>query len=565
MRRLITQLLLMSALSLSAAAQDGAAEPGTGQPTLDDLLKLVPEGPALVAAVPDFGEVVGGLGELGAIIGVNDLVELDADELLTDLELDEIVGTWRGRVRTDGPFVFVLMDPEADPLLLCAATEPAQVPSEEPVQFRGNIMVAARDAGILRAALSADGKFAQRFQQQARSLLDRHDVALLFNVPSWSAQIDQVLSLGEMFSQMGAATAATPESPANLTMVKWLFHTLRKGLSETETIVIASRVDSAGVRLGELTHFDRSGKVARYLGQVGKPKQDPLRGLVAEPGMFVMASEWTLPPDVETFSEQVVNAMLAGADPAQPDATEWKATTQRALKLYRVIAGYSGVMSFISDPAGMDVSGLYLTEKPQAVLGDFSALWKVSGPLMTSMAPGFSMETSERTEAVGSVEARVVEFSFRSDDEAMQTMLQSLYGESTTFYAAPHPDGVAYAMGPGKIARQNLEKLLAGKGPMLRENQRVIDALKELSPSPQAFVLLDLPRMMKWGMQLTGVPPAEAPRFALPETPTPYAGFGLYLEEAACAAELVLPARMIKTIVDWSKEPAETTTESEPY
>jgi hypothetical protein len=198
MRRLITRLILVVTLPLSAAAQVGSDEPTAGKPTLDELLKLVPDGPALVAVVPDFGEVVGGLGELGAIIGVNDLVDLDADDLLTDLELDEIVGTWRDHVRTDGPFVFVLMDPDTDPLLLCAATEPARVPVDEPVQFRGNIMIAARDAEVLRAALSADGKFAPRFEKQAHGMLDRHDVALLFDVRSWSAQIDQILSLGEM-------------------------------------------------------------------------------------------------------------------------------------------------------------------------------------------------------------------------------------------------------------------------------------------------------------------------------------------------------------------------------
>jgi hypothetical protein len=531
---------------------------------LGEMVKLVPDDVALVVVLRDFGELVDGLQEFGAVIGVDDLIEIDADELFDDLEVRELAGGWEDRIRKDGPLVFALTEPDAEPLIICTVTEPASVPSNELVQFRGQVMVSTPDAEIMRAVNSAGGKFAQRFDIQVRAALENHDVAVFVDVPAWSVQIEQMLSVGEMFSQMGAA-AATPETQVNLTMVNWLFQGLRTGLDESESIVIAGRVNGDGVHLSELTHFDRSGKVARYLSKVGKPDTDPLRGLVAEPGMIVMASEWTLPGDAETLTEQLLEVLLAaGSEPADAPA-EWKTTTQRALKLYRVIAGYNGVMSFNTDPPGMTGSGLYFAADPRAVFDGFPALWRMSGPMMSAMAPGFSMDVSERTETVGSVEARVYRFAFDATDEEMQLALRRMYGDSTTVYVAPHPEGVAYAMGSAEVARRDLEKLLARKGGPLRSDQRIADALKMLSPKPQALVLLDVPRMIEWGTRIADVPVVEIPKLDPTKAPLPYVSFGLYLDESACRAELFVPARAVRVVVDLSKGPGAAAGDSDPY
>ncbi|MFQ5806281.1 MAG: hypothetical protein ACE5I3_07520, partial [Phycisphaerae bacterium] len=149
-------------------------------------------------------------------------------------------------------------------------------------------------------------------------------------------------------------------------------------------------------------------------------------------------------------------------------------------------------------------------------------------------------------------------------------VLKRIYGESTALYVAPHPEGVAYTMGSAEVARRNLEKLLARKASPLSNDPLVANALKRLPPKPQMLVLLDLPGLIKWGMELVtagfGEGPAPAvPPLELPKAPLPYVGFGLYLHEASCGAELFVPAETLKVIVKWSEGPPGDTTESEPY
>jgi hypothetical protein len=192
-------------------------------------------------------------------------------------------------------------------------------------------------------------------------------------------------------------------------------------------------------------------------------------------------------------------------------------------------------------------------------------MWKLSAPMMASLAPGFAMDVSEDMETVGGVQARVYRFKLEVADEAAQQAIKAIYGESTTVYAAPHPEGVAYSMGQQDQARANFEKMLAGKGDSLSADARVVSALKSLSPQPQAFVLFDLPGLLSWAKDLAGAMGGPMPDFKAPEKPLPYLGLGFYLHKTAIGAELFVPAKMVKYIVEISEAPMDTPAEAEPY
>ena len=559
MKRLIMQSFLVAALPLAALAQTEAVD----KPTLDDLLKVVPDDPALVVMVPDFTEIVSGLQAFGAAAGIQDLVELDADTLFDELEVSNLPVEWQECLDKSGPFVFALTDPESEPVLICTVTEAPETPLGELVEFKGRILIVAPDAEVMQAVKSAAGAFTKRFAERVRPTLDQHDVGVYFNVASWSVQIQQMLSMGEMIAQMGVAATSQP-AQVNLTMVNWLFELLRTTVEEGQAVVLAGRVDGDGVNVSEVMHFDPAGKIADYLGKISKPEKDLLRGVPPPAGMIVMASEWRTPGSVETMTEKMLDVLLAAT--TQPaDQAERPKLTPELRKLYRMLDGYNGVMSFGSEGGGMNASGFYLTDQGQAFFDGFQEMWKLAAPMMANMAPGFTMDLSEGTETIGSVEARVYRFKFDADEEEAKRALQAIYGESTTVCAALHAEGVAYAMGPAEAARANLEKLLAGKSGSLSTDPRVVSALKRLSPKPQAFALLDLPGMMTWAAELAGIAGGEMPQFKPPEAPLPYLGFGLYLHETAISAELFFPAKTLKYIVEQSRAPTSAPAGAEPY
>ncbi len=558
MKHLVTLSVLAAALPLAAEAQTGAGR----RPTLEDLLKAVPDDPAVVVVVPDFAEVVAGIQGFGAAAGIQDLVEVDADTLYDGLEFSDLPDEWEACLDKSGPFVFALTDPESEPLLICTITKAPETPPGEFVEVRGNILITVPDAEVRQAVKSASGKFAKCFAKQVQPALAEHDVAVFLDVSAWSVQIEQMLSMGEMLAQMGAAATGQP-TQVNMTMVTWLFELLRTTLDEGRTLVFAGRVNGDGLHLTEIMHFDPAGKVADYLGKISKPEKDLLRGLPSPAGTIVMATEWRTPGSVETLTEKMLDVMLSAT--TQPaDQTEQPKLTPELRKLYRIINGYNGVVAFGGEAKGMRARGVYLTDQGQAFLDGFDDMWKVTASMMTSMTPGFTMEVSEGTELVGSVKARVYRFKFDATDEDAKRALQMIYGESITVYSALHPEGVAYSMGPAEVARANLEQIMSAKSVSLSSDRRVAGALKRLSPKPQGFVLFDLPDLMTWAAEFGELSGGGMPEFKPPKTPLPYLGLSLYLHKTAISAELSLPADVVKYIVEQTEGPT-APAGAEPY
>lgn len=558
MKRPIMQLFLMAALPVAALAQSDAAR----EPTLDDLVKLVPDDPALVVVIPDFSDVAAGIQAFGVAADIGDLAQLDADTFFDEFDTSGLPDEWPGCLRKTGPFIFALTIPESEPLLICTVTKPPETPPGEFVLLRNNILIAAPDAEVMHAVKNVSGTFAKRFAKQVRPALEEHDVAVFLDVSAWSMQIQQMLSMGEMITQMGVAATSQP-AQVNLTMVKWLFEMLRTTVGESQAFVLAGRVDGNGLHLAEVLHVDPAGKIAEYLSKIGKPEKDLLRGLPSPPGTIVMATEWRTPGSVETMTEKMLDVLLSAT--TQPaDQAERPEVTPELRKLYRILDGYNGVATFGAESGGMRARGLYLTDQGQALLDGFEEMWKVATPIMTSMAPGFTMELSEETEIVGSIKARVYRFTLNVPDEDARRALRAIYGESPTFYAALHPEGVAYAMGPAEVARANLERIMNEKSVSLSADRRVADALKKLSPRPQAFMLFDLPGLMTWAAEIAELSGEGLPQFKPPEKPLPYLGFSLYLHESAISAELFFPAKVAKYIVEQSGAPT-APAPAEPY
>jgi hypothetical protein len=569
MRNRALTLLFVVALPLSAAGQTQTEARVFPKPALDELLKLVPKEAALAVVIPDLAGLAGGLQAFGKATGIEDLAEADVEELMDDLELGDLPDEWRASLRRDGPFVIVLTDPSADPLLICGIKQRPETPPDEHMHLKRNVLIWAPDAESLGAIKSASGQFVQRFEQRARPVLKNHQLALFLDVPSWTPQVEGVLSMAQMFVQMSPAPT-TQAAEVNQALFTWLFNTLRDALAQTETSAVAARFDAHGLHFKKRVHFRPDGEIGEYLSKVRTSERDLLRGLVASQATVVFSGEWMLPPDVATLNELLLDGMLTNMPLALPDDDEWKHALREIKKFYRQIAGYNGSIKLGGEQDAMVFEGLYFADEPQAVFDRLPAVWKLGTPMMKALAPGLSLELKLESEIVGPVKAQVWHFTFESEDEQLRQVFQSIYGERPTFYAAPCREGVAYAMGPAEVARKNLERMLAGQATRLADDPRVENALRELSPRPQVLCLADLPEFMKWSIDFAAKHPGESPmpplpELELPKTPLPYAAFGLYLHSAACGAELFVPAKALRVLIEWAEQAGETGPKPQPY
>ena len=561
MKRLIMPVLVTGLCVLSLATSSAFAE----GPKLADLLRQVPDDPALVVVVPNFSDAVAGIQAFGVAAGIQELSELEVDALWDEMEFSDLPGGWASALRKNGPIVFVLTETGSDPLLLATVTEP---PDEQPtdlIQLKGQVLIVAPDSDVAAAIKSANGKFAADFLKKNQERLSSNDVLVYFNVPVWSTEIHQILSMGEMVLKAGAASAPQ-ETPMNLTFIKWLFAKLRELSEQSRSLVLAAHIGTDGLHLGKRVEFDPESAVAAYLAQVKKPQQDLLRGLPAQPAMVVAAGEWQTPPEVRSISEQIVEVTLAELPTAEQDAEPPMKMTEQMRRLYRVVAGYNGLMVCDPDTTHFALSGVYLTDQPRAFFEGFPKLWECSELMMDAFSPVLKFTVTQSTDSIGSVEAQVYQLTFEAAEEQMRKVLTATYGNPATFYIAPHPLGVAYAFGPADVAKKQVEQILKEKGSPLASAGRTRQALKKLSPQPQGFLLIDIPAVMAWAIKIGGAMGETVPEIKPPTEPLPYLSLGFYLDKSAWSGELFFPAQVIKYITSVTSEtPTSAPAGTEPY
>jgi len=576
MTRLITRLAAALLVPLVLIVPAGARAPAAFQPqthkgsSLDDLVKLVPDEAALVVVFPDFAKAIAGVAAFGTAAGIEDLAELEAEELLDELDIAALTDELRKHLRADGPLVLAVTEPGEEPLLLATLkTPPAGAPGAL-VELKGDVLLAAPGTVALQAARSASGKFAHRFAQQVRDVLAGHDLAAYVNVPGWSLEIEQALETGEMLTQVGmqAGAPTTQAAEANAALISAIFGMMRSVAAETDAVAIALGFDRGGAHLSQRVHFKPDGRAAAYLKSVRKSEKELLRGLRGPAGSMIVAAEWTLPPEVETLSGRFLRAIVA-THPALKEDESFKTKMRSLTEFYRKLDGYS-MVGDVGPPAPLlRFSGLYLTTEAQWATEHLWELWELSSCFTTTLAPGFSMSVSQEAGQIGDVKVHVGHLQFKTEDAESQRLLDAIYG-NLAVCVAPHPAGVALGTGSPEVARERLEKLLTGKGPLLSDDARVIAARKQLSPRPQGLALIDPLGFMKGMLEATEVlsdelGPMPLPEIEWPQKPGPYVAFGLYLYPTACGVEAYLPAEVVKNMADVFLRLEKAAVPTEPY
>lgn len=532
---------------------------------VDQVLARVPDDAGLLVVVPDFGKLVSALSAFGKRLGIDELADTTPTKAL-----GQILGPEIGGVDPNGPLAIALSRDADSPVLILALSDPeAWKRIGQPVEGSSELLsvtiqdepwftavvgrtaVASDARGPVESALKTSGEFRKRFDPQGRAFLEGGLQGLVWvDVPHWKPVIEPALAGAEGFMQMGLAMAG-PQAEGASAIWQWLFQQCRQVVGQTRVYVGGVAFSDDGVRFRDRATFEGEGTLAAYLGKLRKSQRDMLRGLPDTPAAIAFGCEWFIPQDVESFSETMLNAILEmPAGKALREDESARQGLEAARRSYRRIQGYNVVLP--AGGPGISAAGLYLGDQPGEMLKDLCASMEVLGSskMMDAWGAGLNVKVTRRTEKIASVEAEAFDYVFSAEDEQMQQMVRSVYGESSTFYVAPHPEGIAFAFASGDAGRPVLERLLATSGGKLAERPDVVSARKRIAPDPQALILVDMVRSVEVGLELAKSMGAPIPPVKLPTGPAECAAVGVYLGRDWVGTEVYVPTGPIRRIID---------------
>jgi hypothetical protein len=555
MRSLVAGLLALVACLPGAVADS----------SVDQVLARVPDDAGLVVLVPDFGKLVTAVAGFGNRLGIEELKDATPNKVLT-----EILGPKMGGVDPNGPLAVSLSQDAASPVLILTLADPeAWKRGGQPVEGSSELLaVTIQDApwftavvgrtavasdvrSSVESALKAGGEFRKRFDPQGRAFLEDGIQGVLWvDVPAWRPVIEPALASAEGLMQMGLAMAG-PQAEDAAAIWQWLFQLCRQVVGQTRTYVAGIAFHDDGVRFHDRATFEGEGALSAYLGKVRKSQRDLLRGLPDTPAAVTFGCEWFIPEGVESFGETMLKAVLEmPLGKALREDESAREGLEAARRIYRHIQGYNLVLP--AGGQGISLAGLYLCERRGEVLKDLTASMDVlaSSKMMSAWGPGLNVKVTRRTEKIASEDAEVFDYVFSAEDEQVQQILRSVYGESSSFYVAPHPEGIAFAFAPGDAGRPVLERLLAASGGKLAERADVAAARKRISPDPQAVILVDMVRSVELGLAMVKSMGVPVPPVKLPGGPAECAAVGVYLGRDWFGSEVFVPTGPIRKLME---------------
>lgn len=561
MRNCFALTLVALVGALAAAAQTARPSPPA---TVEQALAYLPDDAHLVVVIPSVEALASGLAEFGRAIGVEDLAQVCATDLLARVLDKEI-----GQLDSAGPLVVALSARDEEALVIASLPRlPAGevgTGTEEPLQTRiverggeyfatvtaGNIAVFARERGRLQRVLRADREQRGPRLSPPADLLARNQIAVAVNVKAWDDVLRRELRSAARTAFLGMPSAG-PDTEAAEAMLQWAVRRAESILGEAETCVAAVRVDPAGIRFEQRVTFKPDGGVTRYLRGVSRPPRDLWRGVVAEGVAIAFASEWELPPDQETINEAAIRAMMRlDRRRGQNCGEAREAALRRSLAAQRYMTGYSTVVSAAPQGTGMVVSGVYLTTDAQRLQNEIRAIYTACPELMEAWGTFRTTEMTHEQVTLAGTQADVYRFGLGSADLHMQPLLLALYGAESSLCMAPHPAGAAYVLGPATATRASMERLLDSSAPRLSDDPRVRDLMANLSPQPQACVFADAAQSYELARSLLRSAGFPMP---MPTLPTgafraPLLGAALYLDADGIRGEARIPAEALKQLI----------------
>lgn len=537
------------------------------QAPAENVLKYVPDNAAMAIVVPSLDKLGSAVSSFAAAIEVPRMPKLDAKAVVESI-LSETFEHSDG-LDTTGTFVLAVVPAEEfKPVFICRLSDPAawKTNAEKAEEgdlyktivqgddwlaaIKDDVLILCQDESVIRAALSAKGKFAAMLESRSRGLFEKNQVVFLADVPAWKQKIDQSLMMADQMVQFGMMMSAGPQAKAGLDIWQWVSKKFGALVSQTQTAAVGLRFAADGVRLDNLLTFAPDGDVAGYLKDVRKSKGHLLRGIGG--GQFAMAAgaDWETPAGSGSFIEEMFEVMMkSAATDESADQSKIEAGIKKAIETFRQVSGYSMAMTSASDGGGMLISGAYFSKDAKRLMDDLESMMELNKDVMNSFAMGMKADTTVRKDKIAGQDVTIFDYEFSADDPNMVQGIQMMYGESPAMYMAVKGNELVYAMGESEAAKARITKALGGKSAGLEANTRVRDALGTIPPSPQLLALVDIGEMAKFVMRMAAMSGAEIPPVEIKAAHAPLLAFGGYLDKDAVRGSMFLPAEALRKVL----------------
>ncbi|MFH1747920.1 MAG: hypothetical protein ABIG44_12870, partial [Planctomycetota bacterium] len=376
-----------------------------------------------------------------------------------------------------------------------------------------------------------------------------NDIVVYVELSTWRPMIETGVMAASTYMQMGMAMSGQADE-AVLNMWKWFFDELNRFIRDVNVVVIGGSAQARGVTFEATTILRPDSPVAKYCGKIGRTKHDLLRGVLDENSTIVVGGEWERPPDTHSLNARLMEVMVSTTALKEKLGEEILAKGLRSMTAsYDLMTGSATSITLAPGEVSMKGSGVYFTKEPRVVIEGIRHACELSPEFFNSFGAGSTVEFKVRDERVNDVPVSAFDISYTTVDEKTRRMLEKMYGQNMAINMASHAEGVAFTMGPRDVSLAQMRSLLEGDGPKLADNPRLIAARKTISPHPQLWILLDLPGIFTFGVDMfrsTGLP---VPPIEFAGKDTPLVSFGGYLESERCRVELFVPAPAVQAIV----------------
>lgn len=532
---------------------------------LDPLLQRVPDEAGLVIIVPNLTKLAEGLSQFGAGIESENLSTLTVQQLLEDVEL---LGDFSGLDMT-GPLLWVRIPYELSPLMIVRLSDTGawrdthKTSRAHPHLFHvevvgesgyaglhENVLICSAERALVQAALDSDGRMAAKLKDALGDLPAKHEILVYVDVPDWMPMIESVLT-GAAFSIQTSMAMASPQDQSAVRMWRWIFKEAGQFVRQCESWVGGLHVSGEGLFYEDRLRLKAGSPVADYLKRIARSREPLLRGMPADPGAFIFAAEWEDPGGTVSLNERWLKAMIDEREMREKLGPEkFEKAWSFLVASYDHMRGFNLSCAAAGEDAGMLIVGHYFSDEPEAIIANMVRSMEISPEFMNALSGAATMKLDIREAEVGDKLVQVLDMTWQVEDLHMQRVLEAMYGKQTSLYFLPQPerDLVLYTMGPSEAALARLEQQLKGTGKPLLETPRVQQILSKLSPHPQVLLLVDLPPMFGFVLEIARATGAPLPAIAIKDKELPYVGWALFLDPERVRNEICVPIEPLKSM-----------------
>lgn len=409
-------------------------------------------------------------------------------------------------------------------------------------------LVVTMDAAGLEAYDDPEETLTDVLTKEQLDVRGEMDVFFFVNVEAWRpdmlAGLEEADAAMEQIQDFPQAEGAGLMTPAMLSeMMKGYMKGARSLVEQTDAIYGGLYLEKEAIHMEIDADFAEGSYLAKALRPSGQKPSEMLADLPDMPFFMVMSAE------MEPFRAVMTELLAAFAKMMAKEADLEKSLADSA-KYLKWVKSYTSLTAFTEE--GPISIGRFETDNPDALVKDMVEAALNATDFNRLMMPAIQKPTHTTKMVQGiKVDELVYDFSKVMDDPAMATSFRMTVGPSGKLRAqiAVLDSGVIYAQGDSE--QDDPVTFYLDKKGRLIEQERIQAVVKELPETTSAFALLDVFGLMEMFKVMAQQGDFPNPfQFEAPAELPPPIAFSLSVEEGGLSADIAVPAKLVRTLID---------------